>query len=89
MHVYIYTSTLTQEFEKDDLSLGHVDFVAAAAHLRCQVYSLRSVSTLEVRKVAGRIVPAVATTTYDNQQSEIEPSLCSFKNRMKISYTEN
>lgn len=53
-----------QEFEKDDLSLGHVDFVATAANLRCTAYALKNVGALEVRKVAGRIVPAVATTTY-------------------------
>ncbi len=26
----------TEEFEKDDLSLGHVDFVTAASNLRCR-----------------------------------------------------
>jgi hypothetical protein len=30
---------------------------------RCRVYSLREVDRLEVQKIAGRIVPALATTT--------------------------
>lgn len=52
-----------EDFEKDDLSLGHVDFVAHASNLRCRAYDLPEVSRLEVQKVAGRIVPALATTT--------------------------
>ena len=43
----------SEEFDKDDISLGHVDFVAATAHLRSAVYSLKTVSQLEVRRVAG------------------------------------
>ena len=41
------------EFDKDDISLGHVEFVAATAYLRSTVYSLKTVSELEVRRVAG------------------------------------
>ena len=52
-----------EEFEKDDLSLGHVAFAASAANLRCTIYGLRGVGLLEVQKVAGKIVPALATTT--------------------------
>jgi len=53
-----------EEFDKDDESLGHVGFVAAASNLRCRVYSIREMeSNLEVRKVAGNIIPALATTT--------------------------
>jgi ubiquitin-activating enzyme E1 len=52
-----------EEFEKDDLSLGHVAFVAAASNIRCQLYSLPPVDSLTVQRIAGKIVPAVATTT--------------------------
>lgn len=52
-----------EEFEKDDLSLGHVAFASAASNIRCAIYSLPSVDSLHVQKVAGNIVPAVATTT--------------------------
>lgn len=53
----------SEEFEKDDLSLGHVCFAAAATNIRCGVYSLPPVDSLHVQRVAGKIVPAVATTT--------------------------
>eukprot|EP01038_Epipyxis_sp_PR26KG_P011489 gene11489-15388_t len=52
-----------EEFEKDDLSLGHVYFVASAAKLRCRIYSIKELDLLGVQKVAGNIIPALATTT--------------------------
>lgn len=61
--VTIAAAVATEEFEKDDLSLGHVDFVTSASNIRCKIYSLPEVSRLDVQKVAGRIVPALATTT--------------------------
>ena len=53
----------SEEFEKDDLSLGHVAFASAASNIRCAIYSLPLVDSLHVQRVAGKIVPAVATTT--------------------------
>lgn len=54
-----------ESFEKDDESLGHVQFVASASALRCRVYSIEELSGgyLAVQQLAGRIIPAVATTT--------------------------
>eukprot|EP01035_Chromulina_nebulosa_P018936 gene18936-24743_t len=52
------------EFDKDDLSLGHIGLVRALAQLRCQVYSIPTYLTdLQVQKIAGNIIPALATTT--------------------------
>lgn len=48
---------------QDNLSLGHIDFSTVASNLRCQVYAIRQVDRLEVQKIAGKIIPAVATTT--------------------------
>eukprot|EP00981_Chlorochromonas_danica_P007979 scaffold1931_cov215-Ochromonas_danica.AAC.35 len=53
----------SMEFEKDDLSLGHVQWVRAAANLRARLYGIRELETLEVQKLAGNIIPALATTT--------------------------
>lgn len=50
-------------FEKDDLSLGHVQFVMFASNLRSQNYALQALDQLQVQKIAGNIVPALATTT--------------------------
>eukprot|EP00477_Mikrocytos_mackini_P000491 GAHX01000522.1.p1 GENE.GAHX01000522.1~~GAHX01000522.1.p1 ORF type:complete len:1077 (+),score=251.53 GAHX01000522.1:459-3689(+) len=54
----------TLEFEKDNDSNGHIKFVAAASNLRMQNYRIGDGLTWhEVKKTAGRIVPAIATTT--------------------------
>ena len=51
------------EFEKDDDSNGHVAFVTAASNLRAISYGIAPVDAMETRRVAGRIVPAMITTT--------------------------
>ena len=51
------------EFEKDDDSNGHVEFVAAASNLRAICYGIAPVDAMETRRVAGQIVPAMITTT--------------------------
>jgi Dinucleotide-utilizing enzymes involved in molybdopterin and thiamine biosynthesis family 2 len=51
------------EFEKDDDSNGHVAFVTAASNLRALAYDITPVDAMETRRVAGRIVPAMITTT--------------------------
>jgi ubiquitin-activating enzyme E1 len=51
------------EFEKDDERNGHVDFVTAASNLRALCYGIAPVDAMETRRVAGRIVPAMITTT--------------------------
>ncbi|CAM9689376.1 unnamed protein product, partial [Phaeothamnion confervicola] len=47
----------------DDDSNGHVAFVAAASNLRCSNYRIPPASRLETKRIAGAIVPAIATTT--------------------------
>ncbi|XP_064609077.1 ubiquitin-like modifier-activating enzyme 6 [Liolophura sinensis] len=50
-------------FEKDDDSNGHIDFITAASNLRAKMYSIDQGERLKVKKIAGRIIPAIATTT--------------------------
>nr|CAH8875316.1 unnamed protein product [Trichobilharzia regenti] len=50
-------------FEKDDDNLAHVDFITSAANLRAVMYSLQTTPRHTVKRIAGRIVPAIATTT--------------------------
>jgi len=52
-----------EAFEKDDVSLGHVALLSAMTNLRCRVYSLPELDALQVQKLAGNIIPALATTT--------------------------
>ncbi|KAL3811063.1 hypothetical protein ACHAXA_009011 [Cyclostephanos tholiformis] len=51
------------DFEKDDESNGHVAFITAASNLRAMAYGIPPVDAMETRRVAGRIVPAMITTT--------------------------
>ncbi|XP_076443646.1 ubiquitin-like modifier-activating enzyme 6 [Babylonia areolata] len=51
------------EFEKDDDSNEHINFIAACSNLRAGMYSIETVDRLKIKRIAGRIVPAIATTT--------------------------
>jgi len=51
------------EFEKDDDSNGHIDFVTAASNLRARNYKIKEATRHQVKMIAGKIVPAIATTT--------------------------
>ena len=57
------TNLYVAEFEKDDDSNGHVSFVTASSNLRAIAYSIPPVDAMETRRVAGKIVPAMITTT--------------------------
>jgi ubiquitin-activating enzyme E1-like protein 2 len=51
------------DFEKDDDTNFHIDFISATANLRARMYSIPEVDRLRVKAIAGRIMPAIATTT--------------------------
>lgn len=50
-------------FEKDDDSNGHMDFVASASTLRAKMYSIEPADRLKTKRIAGKIIPAIATAT--------------------------
>ena len=59
----IESAAAALEFEKDDASNGHVAFIAAASNARAACYGIAAADELETKRIAGRVVPAIATTT--------------------------
>ena len=50
-------------FEKDDDNLKHIHWIATVANLRNIQYSINTTSILNTKKIAGKIIPAIITTT--------------------------
>jgi hypothetical protein len=51
------------DFEKDDDSLGHVQWLLSASNIRNVQYKIEEADLFGTRKIAGNIIPAMITTT--------------------------
>jgi len=50
-------------FEKDDDTNFHMELITSLANLRARNYSIQEVDKLQAKLIAGRIIPAIATST--------------------------
>ena len=52
-----------EEFEKDHDENGHIDFINAQANLRAKNYNIDGCDRNKTKKIAGKIIPTILTTT--------------------------
>jgi len=60
---YDVSKITPEEFEKDHDENGHIDFIHAGANLRARNYKIDECDRNKTKKIAGKIIPTVLTTT--------------------------
>lgn len=50
-------------FEKDDDTNNHINIISIIANIRANIYNIKEITNLDCKLIAGKIVPALSTTT--------------------------
>lgn len=59
----LHVDAFADEFEKDNDANHHIDFITAASNIRAVQYGIQPVDRMRTKFVAGKIIPAMATST--------------------------
>jgi ubiquitin-activating enzyme E1 len=54
---------IPQEFDKDNDLNGHIDWITSVSNMRAINYGIPIIDRQQTKGIAGRIIPAIATTT--------------------------
>ena len=60
------------EFEKDDDSNGHIDFIEACRNLRAMNYSIPPADRLKSKGIVGRIISPMSLELYKLVQGHVK-----------------
>ena len=77
------------EFEKDDDTNFHVDFVTSASNCRAINYGIVTADKFKTKGIAGKIIPAIVTTTSLVSGFAMTEMIKAFQNYDKIEQYKN
>lgn len=59
----IVKNQMIEDFDKDTINLSHVEFLTILTNIRNRIYSIETIDEFTVKGIAGKIIPALCTTT--------------------------
>jgi ubiquitin-activating enzyme E1 len=63
MDEYFKITLKSLEFEKDDPTNFHIDFITSASNMRATNYQIKTADKFKTKGISGKIIPALITTT--------------------------